>query len=119
MRLTIPISPSVNHLYRPTRNGGRCLTDEARAYRDYVGLLTRHAAIQANWDVLNTDRYGFEIGVWWPDHRRRDIDNLMKLTIDSICPALGFDDSRIVRILLEARGVDRDNPRCDVRVEVL
>ena len=43
-----------------------------------------------------------------PDRRRRDADNLLsslKISIDSVCRAVGVDDSQIKRIVLEWGGV--------------
>lgn len=59
-----------------------------------------------------------EVEIYWPDKRRRDLDN----TVKSICDALNGiayeDDSQIVQ-LLTTKHLDRDNPRAVITISQL
>ena len=56
-----------------------------------------------------------EFRVFTPDKRKRDADNLFKLSLDAIADGLGVDDSRFLPRIM-SRALDRKNPRIEVRI---
>lgn len=84
------LPPSVNHMYRPTRNGGKALTDEALTFRGLVAAELLGCSIPAVAPLVLNFWFTF------PNKRRSDGDNRLKALQDSIALALGFDDKRIV-----------------------
>lgn len=96
-RIELPWPPSVNHYWR--RVGARTLISrEGRAYRTAVEqawLLSRHATL--------CGRLRVEIMARPPDRRARDLDNLLKATLDALQHAGAYaddsqiDDLRIIR----------------------
>ncbi|WP_410487301.1 RusA family crossover junction endodeoxyribonuclease [Acinetobacter lwoffii] len=69
------IPPSVNHYWKKSGRGFK-LSDEARDFHDLVSMLvppTRTAA-----------RLKLEVTFHFPNRLRRDIDNYLKATIDSL-----------------------------------
>ena len=50
---------------------------------------------------------------------RVDIDNRIKTGLDALALALGFDDSRVDRIVIERVGVDPKRPLCEMILEAL
>jgi|SRR5690625_2880265 len=54
-----------------------------------------------------------------PDKRRRDPNNLVKLIEDSMSGVVYADDSQIHRMSWERSGIDRKEPRVEIRVEAL
>lgn len=98
IKIDLPWPPSINHYWR--RVGARTLiSKEGRQYREAVGktwLLTR--------GMGGVDgRIRAEIWAFPPDRRKRDLDNLLKATLDALQHAGAYtddsqiDDLRIIR----------------------
>ena len=90
--LTLPWPPSVNKYWR-TFQGRMIISAEGRSYRKAVAdqvLIQRGAKHYAGKLRVNIEAFR-------PDNRRRDLDNLLKATLDA-CTAAGVwkDDSNIV-----------------------
>ena len=90
--IVLPWPPSVNRYWRSV--AGRVLiSQEGRAYREAVlaqMMIQRKAA-------THTGKLVMEIEAWRPDNRVRDLDNLLKATLDALTHAGVYkDDSQIV-----------------------
>ncbi len=97
MTLTLPWPPSVNRYWRRTNTHRTALTDRALRFRRDVeeALLEQ---LGAGWRThIDPDtRVAVRINACPPDHRRRDLDNLLKPTLDALEHALVFtDDSQV------------------------
>ena len=74
----------------------------ARAHED-AKLLT-YAAVQEQYDWSISRKLEAQYIFMSPDKQKRDIDNclaMMKSYQDGVCAAIGIDDSRIKRTVLE------------------
>lgn len=101
--MTLPWPPSVNSYWRhPTRGplaGRHLISEEGRKFRNYVCDFARVNGITAQFD----GRLAITVRAYPPDRRRRDLDNILKATLDSLTHAAvieddsQFDDIRIVR----------------------
>jgi crossover junction endodeoxyribonuclease RusA len=84
MRLTLPWPPSVNKYYRHINKGqlaGRNLiSEEGRAFRSAVDAVVRQARAR------KAMAFPLEVRVaaYPPDRRKRDLDNLLKATLDAL-----------------------------------
>jgi len=102
---TLPIS--TNRLYR----GRRFLTSEGKANKLAVAW-----EVQSQWRGKPLEcPVRLEIELWWPDARRRDLDNVKGL-LDSFTGILYVDDSQIQELSI-SKGIDRSNPRIEVRLQ--
>ncbi len=105
------LAPSVNHLYATARRRSkqtgklvpvRFLTPAAEAWYALAIPAIRAAAEAAGWAAppgplaVTVHLYGLAA--------TRDIDNVLKGTLDAAAQALGFDDSRISRLLVVRAG---------------
>ena len=92
IELTLPWPPSVNGYWR-TFQGRMLISAEGRAYRKAVSdqvLIQRGAKHY-------TEALKVEIEAFYPDRRRRDLDNILKSLLDSLTHAgVWVDDSQIV-----------------------
>lgn len=92
IEITLPWPPSVNTYWR-TVNGRMIISAKGREYREEVG---DQMILQGKVKHF-TGSLCVEIEAWRPDKRRRDLDNLLKATLDGLAHAGVFeDDSQIV-----------------------
>jgi len=89
--IVLPWPPSVNRYWR-TYQGRMLISQEGRAYREAVTALLMDRGVAPIKGKLVV-----EIEAWRPDNRVRDLDNLLKATLDSLTHAgIYNDDSQIV-----------------------
>jgi crossover junction endodeoxyribonuclease RusA len=101
---SLPWPPALNAAYRSVTIKGRArllLSASARAYK----AAALHAVIAQGVPSFGSDRVSVEIAAYPPDRRRRDLDGLLKLSLDALMPRVIADDSQIDRLLLERREV--------------
>ena len=113
----LPWPPSVNHLYGLNRKyGTRYLSQKGRDYH----LLVRHRVNdQVSWSKRPlTQRLHLDIYCYPPDDwRRRDLDNILKVMLDSLEHCKVFeDDGQIDRMLVERR-TPQAHARVDIRIK--
>ena len=98
IELVLPYPPSANRYWRhPTKGrlaGRHLISREGRAYRSHVGWVTTFGA-------PITSRVGLTLTVCPPDRRKRDLDNVLKASLDALTHAGAWhDDSQIDRIIV-------------------
>ena len=98
LRFEIPYPPSVNHYYIRA-NGRVILGAEGASYRRTAGLLLykQRGAFSKN------KRLAVTINVFPPDKRKRDIDNILKCTLDSLQYAQVYVDDNQIDMLTVIR----------------
>lgn len=108
MRITLPMSPSVNRYWRSCR-GRVFLSAEAKAYKNTVAALAASRGLQPLQGaiVLKVDIYR--------ERRSGDLDNRLKAIQDALNKIAFDDDSQIVEIHAR-RFEDKKNPRVEVEV---
>lgn len=114
--LILPWPPSVNH-YWLARGKMRFLSAPAKKFRYDVAQLCHMFALvnHANYPLLG--RLSVHINVFPPDKRIRDIDNLLKSTLDSLTHAgVYLDDSQIDKITIMRKEIDRPAGRVEIIV---
>ena len=83
--LELPWPPSVNNLWRRPTGGplaGRTLL--SRAARDYKADVAKLVLTQRVTPFRVSEGLGISIKAYPPDRRRRDLDNLLKIVLDSL-----------------------------------
>lgn len=99
INLTLPFPPSVNRYWRNVK-GKTLISAQGRAYRKHVC-----AEVYAQRPPLNiTSRLAVDIVAHMPDKRRRDLDNLLKATLDALQHAGVYEDDSQVDDLRIVRG---------------
>lgn len=99
-QIELPWPPSANQMYRHV--GYKVLISErGRKYRAQVAEAHARAGSPRLEGLLSLKMLAFP-----PDNRRRDIDNLCKGLVDALMLCGLFqDDSQIVRLVVEKKGV--------------
>lgn len=122
--LDVDIPPSVNNLYGTTvftdRGGNqrsrRYLTADGRFYKEHVGWEAKSKANAKGWEYKG-GRIALAIGLIFPNKRRRDISNCIKIIEDAIAEVLGFDDRVVDSVLVQRVGISKEHPGAVVTVE--
>ncbi len=109
IELLLPLPPSVNHQYLRRQDGRIFLHPAVREYREVVAAATIGRSVPPGSTV------SLEAKVY--TKRKRDIDNVLKVLIDALAAALGFDDGSIDRIQIEKQLVfDRKGENLTVKL---
>lgn len=99
--LELPWPPSTNRIWRNVVVAGKprtLLSADGRAYR---ALVAKHCLLaRANKGI--TSRVRVDVVAEAPDRRARDLDNILKATLDALTHAgVWQDDSQIDRLQVE------------------
>lgn len=112
LRLTTSLPPSSNSAYANAAKGRR-LTPKGRVFKRDLHHLANQAGAQT---IKIRAPYSLSLIVYFPDTRRSDVSNRVKLVEDALMEAIGGDDTDVRTIWLEKR-ISRDNPRCEIVLE--
>lgn len=95
LSITLPWPPTVNTYYRHVvigRSPRTLISETGRRYREAVNTLVASTAPKRLEGDLTV-----HVEAWFPDRRRRDLDNLLKSLLDSLTHAgVWDDDSQVV-----------------------
>ncbi|WP_315383410.1 RusA family crossover junction endodeoxyribonuclease [Microvirgula aerodenitrificans] len=116
IELTMPYPPSANTYWRSPNKGalaGRhLLSEKGRRYRAEVQTLCLVERVRRM-----TGRVTVEMLVCPPDRRRRDLDNVLKATLDSLTHGGAWDDDSQIDRLVVSRGDVVPGGRLLVRIK--
>ena len=114
LKVTLPLAPSMNHMYFQKRNGSKVLTKTAREYIMKATALIAMAVEDQFWVVDNRDVwYYLDIIVYMPDRKIRDSHNMLKLMLD-VFQEVAFRNDYFVMPRIQKVELDKDNPRIEV-----
>ena len=121
LNLILTIPPSVNHCYKNFTCMGRrnrVLTPLARAWKEEAYYIANALAHREGWCVPEPEeKIVLEVVAFWPDGRRRDMNNTDKLLCDALEGAVYLDDKMVLVRDMDF-SVDRKRPRLEVCVYV-
>lgn len=117
--VTLPLPLSVNHLHRRvTLDSGRVIevkTNAAKKWDRDCALVVTAAARRAGWTIRPKGRkVVVELIAFWPNARRRDMNNLHK-QVGDLLEGIVYEDDCYALLRDIDFDVDRDNPRLLVR----
>lgn len=101
MRLTVYLEgllpPAKSNRYRVAR--GRLYRDNSVvAFEEQLILATRRAIQEQGWACLE-EPAALRIFLWFPDRRRRDLDNALKSILDALTKGGAYhDDSQVAEL---------------------
>jgi crossover junction endodeoxyribonuclease RusA len=122
LRLSLPLPPGVNNQY-VSAGRRRVLSKEAQAFKRDVAKLVERArnagtvtpAIEA---ALRDGLLGIYLDFFFETPMRRDLDGGLKIALDALAAALGFDDRAVVDLHLTKR-LDPLHPRLELEIETI
>ena len=108
---TLPYPPSANRYWRSYR--GRVVkSEEARAYQQEAGWIAK----ASGFDCTKSD-VAITVKVYRPQ-KSGDLDNFLKVTLDSL-KGIIYDDDKQVKVIHAERYDDKHNPRVDLLIEIV
>lgn len=110
MKLILPYPPSANRYWRNV-NGRMVKSAEARAYK--TDVVYHFLTQMRGQKPLESDVY-VTLNFYRP-RRRGDLDNRIKVTLDSL-QGLAFKDDSQISVIHAARFEDKNDPRVEVHV---
>lgn len=115
---TLPWPPSANHAWRPTRGGGKILSDKYKMFKQAVGDCVLEQRIRRHW---HTDQSLILAVACRPPNRVSfDIDNRLKTLIDSLSANGVIGNDRYVDMIVVRRAsLDPPHGSVVVRIEEL
>ncbi len=114
----VPGPPQPKERPRTGKRGNVYTPDGTRSYEQTVRVHALRAVASCGWQREPADRYTVTLAVYFPDERRRDLDNVCKAVLDG-CNGVAFADDSEVDEVHMVRAVDRERPRIEVRVSRL
>lgn len=111
MQFEVPGKPQPKQ--RPRRNSKTGVWYTPSATRKYESLVAQ-CALAAGVRPFRGP-VEMEVEIYWPDKRRRDLDNTIKSISDALNGIAYQDDSQISR-LVTTKHLDRDNPRAVITI---
>lgn len=106
--ITLPYPPSANRYWRNYR-GMTVKSDQARQYQEQAGWIAKSQGVQPL-----TGDIAVRIDVYRPA-QRGDLDNSIKVLLDSLNGIAYQDDNQIVKIIAQ-RFNDKRNPRAEITI---
>lgn len=122
LELVLPLPPGVNNQY-VTVGRRRVLSREAQAFKKDVAKLIDRARLDGTMTTqaefaLKDSVLGCYLTFFFESPRRRDLDGGLKIALDALASAIGFDDRDVVDLHLTKR-IDPLRPRLEVQVETI
>ena len=133
IQFTLPIPPSVNHCrknaraFKVMKNAKGQICGRKAYIRQVKTIAAEHWIRQARftamgatkvclWTIPPADqKIVMEVRIFWPDRRRRDPDNLLKLTQDSLTGIVWHDDKMVLPRVMDFKPA-QDDPRVELKI---
>lgn len=118
-KLVLTLPPSVNHMYINGRIGhrlSRILSDSSKMWMQENALKTNLWRNKNGWQ---TSQYKTVVKLWFyfPDHRRRDTHNSLKILMDTLEKAQIFVDDKYALPQIIDYSIDKKNPRVEMEFQ--
>jgi crossover junction endodeoxyribonuclease RusA len=122
LRIVLPLPPGVNNQYLSVGRR-RVLSAPAKAFhRDVVKAVT---ALRSSGQLgekttrsLATSLLGIYLVYFFETPHRRDLDGGLKITLDALSRAIGFDDRAVVDLHLSKK-IDPLHARVEIELETI
>lgn len=113
-RIELPFPPSSNTAYPTGKTGKRFLSGRGKEWYEKALPLAEFALQRMD----TPERLKMMFMFYFPNNRKCDLNNYVKLPQDVICSVLNIDDNHFVVpiVSMHSMGVDKEFPRCVVYV---
>lgn len=117
LKLSLPVPPSVNSIYYNTRGGGRRLTSKAEKYMKDARAVANQAVDEQSWVRQGKGVWLYlDLVFYFPDRRRRDSHNCLKVLLDAL-EEIVYEDDMYVMPRIQSVEYDKENPRVELHIQ--
>lgn len=123
LHLSLPVPPSINQQYVVVGKRKRVLSKVASTWKK--DAMKAMAMMRDRSVISPVEEHAFQnnlLGVYmtffFATPMRRDVDGGVKITLDTIATALGFDDRNVVDMHL-TKQIDPLHPRVEIDIETI
>lgn len=114
LHIVIPGNPpSLNHVYRNVAINRRITTSDGQKWRQNVRNIASKAIPLQRWEKTVEEKLVAEITIFWPNRRKRDVENVGKLLWDAL-EGVVYDNDRWLLPRYMNFEVDKHNPRVEI-----
>ena len=114
--LTLPLPPSVNHMYYTSKRGHKRLTEKAEDYIVVSRALINEAIEEQKWLKQKKSTWFYiDLVFYMPDRRIRDSHNMLKLLLD-VMQGIVYENDYYALPRIQHVEYDKENPRVEVIV---
>lgn len=113
LHIVLPLAPTINHAYFTTRFGGRALKKHGREWMQAAQSILNHEVKRQGWELVKDEKIKVDILTVFPDRRRRDSHNTLKLLLDAPHGYVYEDDKVVLPRCVDYK-VDKNNPRSEL-----
>jgi crossover junction endodeoxyribonuclease RusA len=122
LELVLPLPPGVNNQYVSVGRR-RVLSAPARAFNRDVAKIVAKLRSQGHLSsagerAIGSSPLGVYLIFYFETPHRRDLDGGLKIALDALSRAIGFDDRAVVDLHL-AKRIDPLHPRLEVELETI
>lgn len=100
-----------------TRKGVRYTQPETKRYEQAIKVAAMSVRLHTDTWPKN-GRYRLHVAAYFADHRRRDLDNVLKAVCDAL-NGVAYDDDSQINVMHIERWVDANRPRTVITVEAM
>ena len=123
LHLSLPIPPSINQQYVVVGKRKRVLSKVASTWKKdankAIAMMRDKSVISpVEEHAFQNNLLGVYMTFYFTTPMRRDVDGGVKITLDTIATALGFDDRNVVDMHL-TKQIDPLHPRVEVDIETI
>ena len=123
LHLSLPIPPSINQQYVVVGKRTRVLSKVASTWKKdankAIAMMRDKSVISpVEEHAFQNNLLGVYMTFYFTTPMRRDVDGGVKITLDTIATALGFDDRNVVDMHL-TKQIDPLHPRVEVDIETI
>lgn len=109
---TVPGTPRPKGRPRLGRYGQVFTPRSTKTYEHKVSVYALKAGIR-----VEPGPFTVTIELWFPDHRRRDVDNAAKGVLDALNGIAWDDDVEVKKLVSVRHQVDANDPRAVITIE--
>lgn len=123
LHLSLPIPPSINQQYVVVGKRKRVLSKVASTWKKNankaIAMMRDKSVISpVEEHAFQNNLLGVYMTFYFTTPMRRDVDGGVKITLDTVATALGFDDRNVVDMHL-TKQIDPLNPRVEIDIETI
>lgn len=116
LTMTIKLPPSQNHMYVNNGRGGRTLSKSAKKYLAELKAWANMIVEEQAWELQDDSTwYYVDMVFYFPDRRKRDSHNQIKLLLDGL-EGIVYVNDRYVLPRIQAVEYDKTNPRLELLI---